>query len=155
MEHKKQKRNAVGDEPIDIQREETLSLTWGSMPLKEGCEKLPTGKGKFGGQSNPIPVNGVIGIYAYLNRLCTKDGSEFEYFRTGSLDSYATVTRIDEYVIKSIDRKTIMTLHFDMYNLWRSTTAPYGLRLKPYNELSGFALDFLKSDIRRIEAEDI
>ena len=48
----------------------------------DDCDEILGAKGDFGyTETNPIPVNGLIGQAVYLNRLLSKHGKRFLYHR--------------------------------------------------------------------------
>lgn len=135
------------DEPVVLQISDTLELPWTEerfLGLKLGCDKLDEGYGKFGSFTNPIPVNGAWGEYAYLNRLRLLSGAAVSYRRVCSRYSARLGASLDEYAIFGSCCCAIAVLYFHMYHLWRSTAAPNGFRLKPYSDLSEDELNNLK-----------
>lgn len=140
------------DEPVVLQIQDTLEMPWTVeryLNLKLGCDELPNGQGAFGTVNNPIPVNGVPGVRAYLNRLQTKDGKSLSFKRVGSMFCKVQDTRVDEYEVKTADGSTQAVLVFDIYNLWRSTKAPKGFILRQISELSDDEFDILKTEFQK------
>ena len=128
------------DEPLDKQLADynnyigKLSI-FGDVAKEMGCDAIPGGQGEFGSVNNPVPVNGVVGEFAYLNRLRARSGVGFMFHRLGSCSSPATSHSVDIYSLVSVDAKEWYTVHLCPYYPRRSVQAPYGLSLQKWGDL--------------------
>ncbi len=126
------------DEPIDQQRQETMAdplVRAGLWEISEGCDEIPGAAGEFGKDpANPIPVNCLMGEFAYLNRLRGRTGVGFFFHRIGSQDSPSTEHLVDRYELVSVDGSQWETLFLDMYHTHRSTKAPKGMTLMSWSD---------------------
>jgi hypothetical protein len=108
---------------------------FGDVAKEMGCDFIPGAQGAFGSVNNPVPVNGVIGEFAYLNRLRARSGVGFMFHRLGSRSSSVTSHTIDIYSLVSVDAKEWYTVHLCPYYPRRSVLAPYGLTLQNWSDL--------------------
>ena len=93
----------------------------------EDCDKISGGFGDFGTSStNPIPANGVVGEYKYLNRL-RFNGQRLIYHRPASLkvEELGGLV-VDVYEVVTMDGKHWDVLCFDFYHPRRSKMVPAG-----------------------------
>ena len=105
--------------------------------LVNGCDELPSVAGDFGfAITNPIPVNGPVGLIVYLNRLRSRDGSPVLYHRPGSILVRGFEMPVDHYEICLPVSKTVTSLYFYMYCVRRSLRAPKGFNLVSWRSLS-------------------
>lgn len=127
------------DEPIQSQKQEILLQDWVSTNpeiILEGCDCISGCVGEFGRtQSNPIPVNGVTGQHAYINRLRTETGQRFLYHLRRRMKGTIEGHMVDHYELVAADGSQWEDLYFDMYFLRRSVRAPDGLILVPWDDL--------------------
>ena len=128
------------DEPQDKQLADYQSYIrqlsmFGEVPKELSCDYIPGGQGEFGTVNNPIPVNSVVGEFAYLNRLKSKSGFGFMFHRLGSCSSNATTHAVDIYSLVSVDSREWYTIHLCPYFPRRSTVAPFGLSLQKWSDL--------------------
>lgn len=132
-------------EPENIQLDEVSKAPFGILCASGlNCDHLPQGRGPFGTNfNNPIPVNGKLGTFKYLNKLYVEEGSLF-YHRLGSLGSDVTDYPIDAYEIVTWNGKWWDILFFDIYHPRRSNLAPehYFLRKYKQNPLGDIAYGF-------------
>lgn len=90
---------------------------------------IPDGYGEFGyTETNPIPVNTILGNTAYLGRLRTLAGEKVEYERAGSTMAPNINGMIDIYDIFVKDNK-ITTLYICPYNKKNSERPPKEFKL--------------------------
>jgi len=139
------------DEPIEKQRQEALTsplVKQGLWKISEGCDQSPKAEGEFGRTpSNPIPVNGLFGSYAYLNRLRGKTDVGFMFHRVKSQKSKTTGNNVDLYELVSLDGEHWDRLYLDMYYTYRSKKAPSGLYLINWSDTPNNIKSFLKYGI--------
>ena len=103
---------------------------------QDGCDTdaIPNGEGVFGLSSgNPIPVNGVIGIYDYLSRLYDESGHKVSYKRVGTTLNNLFKHPVDEFQINSA--KGLETLYFSAYHKRTSRLSPSGYILVDINNV--------------------
>lgn len=127
------------DEPADQQKEEMLAQDWvqaNTAKIMDGCEVIPC-KARGLGRSpyTPVPVNGISGQHAYLNRLRTKTGAPFLYHRAMSTRGNIAGHSVDLYEMVAADGSAWECLYLDMYFYRRTTLAPEGLVLEPLGQL--------------------
>ena len=92
---------------------------------------MPDGYGEFGHEiTNPIPVNTIIGSFAYLGKLRTTKGTKVQYRRIGPRSTPNIDQIIDEYEILDNGQK-IATLFICPYNKKNSDRPPKGFKLSP------------------------
>jgi len=130
-------------EPISLQAEDVIKQT--PLLAKKilsgiNCDKLPNGKGEFGSQTNPIPVNGAIGEIKYLGKLRGKTKQALFFHRIGSIESQVCDNPIDCYEVVCIDGTQWNKLYFDFYHPRRSNIAPKGYYLMPFDKKLKFDL---------------
>lgn len=100
-------------------------------------DKIPNAIGRFGlEQSNPIPVNGMIGELAYLSQLETSKGERLLFHRIGAIDNQGAFIDVFEAVTYSGSSWHIFFI--DNYHPRRSKLAPEGFCLKKPKQFSGF-----------------
>ena len=126
------------DEPIEKQKQEAMAnplVKQGLWKISEGCDQTPNAEGEFGRTpTNPIPVNGLYGEFAYLNRLRGRTGVCFMFHRIGSEKSSTTGHDVDLYELVSLDGEHWERLYFDMYYAHRSQKSPSGLYLMNWSD---------------------
>lgn len=127
------------DEPFDQQKEEMLEQDWVQANpgrIMEGCEIIPSkARGLGRSPASPIPVNGIRGTYAYLNRLRSASGASFFYHRAMSTRGMIDGHRVDLYELVAVDGSCWDFLYVDMYFFRRTTLAPEGLTMVPLGSL--------------------
>lgn len=102
----------------------------------DGCstDTIPGGVGLFGYSAcNPIPAEGVIGIYDYLSRLYDGSGCLVSYERVGTVEREISVHPIDEFMISSA--AGISKLYFSAYQKRTSQLSPSGYVLVDANKV--------------------
>lgn len=109
---------------------ETISAT---LSEDGGDEDIISGGyGLFGySPTNPIPTNGVIGIYDYLSRLYDVNNAKVTYTRIGTITNEISRHPIDEFQISSA--KGVDTLYFSCYQKKTSRLSPRGYILLDEN----------------------
>lgn len=115
--------------------------------IEKACDAISTGIGKFGTIDNPIPVNGTVGEFAYLNRLRTSKGVAFLYHRIGSYESKATRHPVDMYYLASEDATEYYSVCLCPYFPRRSILAPFGLKLVSWNKMEDLFKQIFKYPI--------
>jgi hypothetical protein len=102
----------------------------------DSCDIVAGASGPFGKCiTNPIPVNGLIGMFKYMAKLRSKDGNFGLYFhRICSANNPISSHRTDVYETVSIDGRIWSVFFFDMYHPRRSNQSPEGYFLTPYND---------------------
>lgn len=96
------------------------------------CDQLPNAQGLFGtSYNNPIPVNGSVGTFKYLNKLHASTGAIY-YHRLGSLHVDVSDKLIDAYEIVTWSGDFWDILFFDIYHPRRSNNAPKHYTLRSY-----------------------
>lgn len=106
------------------------------MLSTDGCttDTIPGGVGMFGYSAhNPIPTEGVIGIYDYLSRLYDGEGVAVSYERTGTVDTSISEHPIDVYQVCSA--AGVSTLYFSAYHKRTSQLSPSGYVLVDANNV--------------------
>jgi hypothetical protein len=100
------------------------------------CDEVPGATGLFGKcLTNPIPVNGLAGVFKYLGKLrVDNEGWGIYFHRICSADSPISNHRTDIYETVSIDGKKWDVLFFDLFHPRRSNRCPEGYFLTPYLE---------------------
>ena len=129
----KKKQNSVMDtlseDPVYREMKEIYDVM---SKLNEGGtnqDVIPNGYGKFGyEETNPIPVNTVVGSMAYLSSLRNSEGKKVQYERIGSTSAPNIDKPIDMYEI-SIDGIQIATLYISPYQKKNSERPPEGFKL--------------------------
>lgn len=123
------------DEPEADQEKDVADLFGSLLP---GCEVAGEGKGPFGyTAANPIPVNGPIGEFVYLNTLRAPSGQPFFFHRLGNVDCPTYPRLVDAYEIVAWDGSCWSRLYFDMYFKRRSCRVPEGLTRVEWDQLEG------------------
>lgn len=91
---------------------------------------IPGAIGEFGFvATNPIPVKGIMGGYAYLENLLFEDGTPITHQRTGSTGADNIENSIDCYkILKDGIEKSI--IYISPYHKKNSAIAPKGFKLK-------------------------
>lgn len=90
---------------------------------------IPEGYGEFGHEeTNPIPVNTIMGTSAYLGKLRTIDGIKVTYERVGSTSASNIKGMIDEYEIFA-NGERVARLFISPYNKKNSGKEPKGFVL--------------------------
>jgi len=120
-------------------QEDELRAWWSDPTVKyliekalngEDCDEIHDGLGDFGlTPTNPIPVNGVVGEYKYLNRL-RFNGERLIYHRIDIVVELGSEV-VDAYDVVTMDGKHWNTLFFDFYHPRRSKTVPAGYTYSP------------------------
>jgi len=132
----------VADEPLEKQRHDLLSnpmVTMGIWKVEEGCDEIPGFQGAFGlTESNPIPVNGIVGEICYINRLRSKTGVGFFYHRLGSVSNPVNQSPVDKFEIVAVDASEWLILYLSPYYLRRSIKTPTGLTLFSWDNMNDF-----------------
>ena len=103
---------------------------------KDGCDTdtIPGGFGFFGlSENNPIPANGVTGIYDYLSRLYDATCNQVKYTRLGTTNSKVSNRPIDVYEVKS--HKGVDILYISAYQKRTSLLSPSGYILVDNNKV--------------------
>lgn len=120
-------------EPEKIQLAEVSKTPLGAICASGlSCDQLPNGHGPFGtSYNNPIPVNGSIGTFKYLNKLHAPTGPIY-YHRLGSLNADINDNFIDAYELVTWSGDFWDILFFDMYHPRRSNKAPTNYSLRSY-----------------------
>ncbi|MDP3113911.1 MAG: hypothetical protein Q8M98_03950 [Candidatus Cloacimonadaceae bacterium] len=129
----------TNDEPTSKQHSDSdLSFFANQgMIIPKGCSKVLGGYGDFGSITNPVPVNGIVGEFMYLNRLRSKlNGTGFLFHRLGSFESIVTKTPIDIYEMVTIDGSEWHQICLCPYYPKRSLCTPSYARLYPWNQMS-------------------
>lgn len=130
-----QQDESESDQRQDALRMPVLQLT--GKHLSPGCDIVPGGHGQFGRcATNPIPVNGLVGEFVYLNRLRSASGVVYMYHRLGSTISDVTGNCLDMYELVSVDAREWCVLFFDMYHERRSAISPAGMALLSWSEMN-------------------
>ncbi len=121
------------------QIEELKSEAIGTLALAgENCDSITGGIGEFGfSYNNPIPVNGDLGTYKYLAKLCSPSLHKLFFHRLGSLPNEINDHPIDAYEIVNQIGTIWDIIFIDFYHPRRSNIAPQGYSLKPYNKKIG------------------
>ena len=141
------------DEPIDAQLKDFEKDGFTQEMRQFGlvgasCDKLKQGHGSFGIVStNPIPVNGLRGTYAYLNRLVIQKPSgniHFMFHKIGQLKVPSIKGLVDHYELVSFDSSLRIHLYLHLYHPRRSRLAPDGLVLLPWSQLSNIEKTLFK-----------
>lgn len=112
-------------EPEDIQFEEVSKAPNGNLCTSGlSCDSLPNANGPFGiSFENPIPVNGSIGAFKYLNKLYAPTGPIY-YHRLGGLFTNVSDKPIDAFELVTWDGDFWDILFFDVYHPRRSNKSP-------------------------------
>jgi len=136
------------DEPLDKQAEAfnaSPMVKMGMMKPLPDCDQFPDAIGPFGEcVTNPIPVNGHDGTFAYLSRLRSRSGVGFMWHRLGSEETTPYPKPVDIYELVAIDASEWRKLYFGIYHRRRSTMTPAGLTLLPWSQMK---------DIERVMAK--
>ena len=121
------------------QIEELKSEAIGTLALAgENCDSITGGIGEFGfSYNNPIPVNGDLGTYKYLTKLCSPSLHKLFFHRLGSLLNEINDHPIDAYEVVNFIGTIWDIIFIDFYHPRRSNLAPQGYSLKPYNKKIG------------------
>ena len=121
------------DELFEHQKRVLMSQDWLMTNLTgvlDGCDSVPGGKGVFGRTPmNPIPVSGIAGQIAYLNRLRTGSGMSFLYRRAMGTFGLINQYPVDWFELVALDGTCCEELYLDMHFSHNSTLAPSGLIL--------------------------
>lgn len=132
-------------EPEDVQLAEVSETPLGVICASGlSCDLLPNAQGPFGtNYNNPIPVNGLVGTFKYLNKLHAPTGPVY-YHRLGSLDADVSDNPIDAYELVTWNGDFWDVLFFDVYHPRRSNKAPekYSLRSYKSNPLGDIPFGF-------------
>jgi hypothetical protein len=125
------KRLSAFFENEDLQNE-PMSETWKRIVAGRGpTDRVPGGHGAFGRCfTNPVPVNGVIGVGFYLSSLRINRGPIL-FHRLGSFE------RVDCFEIVSADGSIWDLLYLDIYYPRRSRHAPEGYSIDNSDSLVG------------------
>ena len=122
-------------ESVELQKEDLEGLPPEEARLflsGRDCDQVPDGFGEFGRcVTNPIPVNGVLGIFKYFNKLRTSEGVPLLFHQIGSDASSVSKKLVDVYEVVSMDGETWDILFFDKYHPRRSNLCPSGFELVP------------------------
>jgi hypothetical protein len=98
---------------------------------RPAVDQIPGGEGQFGRSlTNPIPVNGLVGLGFYLSSLRINRGPVL-FHRLGSLQ------RVDCFEVVSADGAAWDVLYLDMYYPRRSRDTPSGYRRDESEPLMG------------------
>ena len=121
------------------QIEELKSEAIGTLALAgENCDSITGGIGEFGfSYNNPIPVNGDLGTYKYLAKLCSPSLHKLFFHRLGSLPNEINDHPIDAYEVVNFIGTIWDIIFIDFYHPRRSNLAPQGYSLKPYDKKIG------------------
>ena len=104
--------------------------TLGNMEGAKVNDMMPGAHGEYGTcVSNPIPVNGIVNSYGYLDRLRLPNGEKVEYERIGSFSSDITDQIVDGYVLKKKDGTELTTIYICPYVNATPQKAPKGFVL--------------------------
>lgn len=104
--------------------------TLGNMEGAKVNDMMPGAHGEYGTcVSNPIPINGIINSYGYLDRLRLPNGEKVEYERIGSFSSDITDQIVDGYVLKKKDGTELTTIYICPYVNATPQKAPKGFVL--------------------------
>ena len=128
-------------EPIEIQREDVMKY---EEPIRseilngEDCDQIEEAYGEFGSNTNPIPVNGVMGEIKYLGKLRGKTDNALFFHRKRSTTSPICKYRVDIYETVCMDAAQWKTFYFDFYHPRRSNIAPPGYSLMSYDKTLKF-----------------
>ena len=79
--------------------------------------------------SNPIPMNGVVNSYTYLDRLRLPNGDKVKYERIGSISSEITDEIVDGYTIYSLGGEKLAEVFICPYVNASPRRAPKGFVL--------------------------
>ena len=102
------------------------------------CDTLEIVAGEFGfSPHNPIPVNGVGGVFRYLGKLLNPDGNINMFHRLGSFSSNACQNLVDGFEVVGNDGSNWDVIFLSMYHPRRSNRTPSGYRFKQYNKALG------------------
>lgn len=123
-------------DPVQLQHADLKNEPIGPMALGgEDCDELAGASGPLGLSANsPIPVNGLIGTYKYLAKLCTSTGSPIYFHRIGSVRSDIAKNPVDAYELVGMNDHNWDVLFLDMYHPRRSNKTPPGYVFKPYHK---------------------
>jgi hypothetical protein len=117
--------------------------------------KIKGGFGEFGSDTNPIPVNGVIGEFMYLGRLRTKQkGYHYFFHRLGAFKSSKLKAIIDIYELASMDGREWHQICLCPYYPRRSLATPPYAKLYPWRRMSRIKRFMSKFDMgvnKRVE----
>ncbi len=106
--------------------------------IGESCDQITGAIGEYGrAPTNPIPVNGLLGIYKYLGKLSAPSGISYFFHRVCSVNVGSSKYPIDVYELVAMDSSTWDLLFIDMYHPRRSNIAPKGMTLRPYEKKIG------------------
>lgn len=132
-------------EPEEVQIAEVSKSSLGVICASGlSCDELPGAQGPFGtSYNNPIPVNGSIGTFKYLNKLYAPTGPVY-YHRLGSLNADVSDKQVDAFELVTWNGDFWDILFFDIYHPRRSNKAPetYSLRSYKTNPLGDIAFGF-------------
>lgn len=107
--------------------------TFSKILSEDGCNSdiLPGANGQYGfSPNNPIPTDGIMGIYDYLSRLYIEN-QNVTYVREMSVSSSVSKHPVDKFYINS--HKGKYTLYFSGYQRRTSQLAPNGFILVDNN----------------------
>lgn len=102
----------------------------------DGCDTdtMPGGHGSFGlSKDNPIPAQGVTGIYDYLSRLYDATCNQVKFTRLGTTNCNVSNHPIDAFQIKS--SKGVEILYMSAYQKRTSQLSPSGYILVDNNKV--------------------
>lgn len=129
------------DETLEEQKNDVLNLNKSEFSddtlIKEilsgdSCDEIPNSTGDFGRTlTNPVPVNGPVGEFKYLNRLRCSNG--FIFHRLGSVNQEDIQGNIDVFEIVSVDGRTWDVLYLHFYHPRRSTKLPTGFTFSEFH----------------------
>ena len=103
--------------------------TLGNIEGIQVNDTMPGAYGEYGDLSNPIPINGIVNSYAYLDRLRLPNGAKVKYERIGSFSSDITDQIIDGYVLSKEDGTELATIYICPYVNASPQKAPKGFVL--------------------------
>src|SRR6266403_235096 len=131
---KKQIHDPVEKQQNDLRNEPIAPYAMAGVD----CDGLPGAGGPFGlSYNNPIPVNGLIGVYKYLGKLLSSSGVIFYFHRLGSLRSDVTQHPVDAYEVVDMNGQNWDILFVDIYHPRRSNKTPLGFQYKTYDKKLG------------------
>lgn len=104
------------------------------IETRPAYDRDPNGTGPFGfSETNPIPVNGPIGLLAYLSKLETERGERILFHRIAAVDT------IDVFEAVTFSGSEWFILFVDLYHPRRSRLTPDGFRFtQEVGQFSGF-----------------
>lgn len=135
---KKWRENKYNDELPGRQYEELEHIMFRAQGIKipKGCDEVANGTGVFGGLTNPIPVNGILGEFMYLSRLRSiRNGLSYAFHRPGSYTSEITRSPVDIFELMSLDGIEWHQICICPYYPRRSRRSPDYAQLFPWKQM--------------------